>query len=162
MKGRVYLEHPVLGIIEICEETDGISSVEFVEKKKDEIESHLVLKCRKELEEYLYGERMKFSVKLDMQGTDFQKRCWKELYKIPYGESISYGEQAENIGNPKAVRAVGGANGKNPIGIIVPCHRVIGKDGKMTGYAGGLWRKEYLLRRENEIKRAHDEKSRAK
>lgn len=162
MIGRVYLEHPVLGIIEICEESDGISSVEFVNEKKDEIESPLVLKCRKELEEYFYGNRMEFSVKLDMQGTEFQKTCWEELYKIPYGESISYGEQAENINNPKAVRAVGGANGKNPISIIVPCHRVIGKSGKLTGYAGGLWRKEYLLQRENEIKRAHEEKNRAK
>ena len=97
--------------------------MEFVNNKKDEIKSPLVLKCRKELEEYFYGNRMEFSVKLDVQGTDFQVKCWKELSKIPYGESISYKEQAENIGNPKAVRAVGGANGKNPIGIIVPCHR---------------------------------------
>lgn len=152
MVGRVYLEHPVLGIIEICEETDGISSVEFVNCKKDEIKSPLVLKCKKELEEYFYGDRIKFSVKLDMHGTDFQVKCWKELSKIPYGKSISYKVQAENIGNPKAVRAVGGANGKNPISIIVPCHRVIGKNGKLTGYASGLWRKEYLLKREGEIK----------
>ncbi|WP_319369975.1 methylated-DNA--[protein]-cysteine S-methyltransferase [uncultured Ilyobacter sp.] len=158
MMGRIYLEHPVLGIIEICEEIDGISSVEFVRGKKDEVESPLVLKCKKELEEYLYGNRMEFSVKLDMQGTDFQKRCWKELYKIAYGDSISYKIQAENIKNPKAVRAVGGANGKNPISIIVPCHRVIGKNGKLTGYAGGLWRKEYLLQREMDIKRAEGDK----
>ncbi|WP_319203419.1 methylated-DNA--[protein]-cysteine S-methyltransferase [uncultured Ilyobacter sp.] len=162
MVGRVYLEHPVLGIIEICEKSEGISSVEFVNNKKDEIKSPLVLKCRKELEEYFYGNRMEFSVKLDVQGTDFQVKCWKELSKIPYGESISYKEQAENIGNPKAVRAVGGANGKNPIGIIVPCHRVIGKNGKLTGYAGGLWRKEYLLQREKDMKKVMDDKSKVK
>lgn len=162
MKGRVYLEHTVLGILEICEETDGITSVEFVNSKEEEIDSPLVLKCRKQLEEYFYGNRMEFSVKLDMHGTDFQKRCWEELCKIPYGESISYGVQAENIGNPKAVRAAGGANGKNPISIIVPCHRVIGKSGKLTGYAGGLWRKEYLLRREKEIKIGEDENRRSK
>ncbi|ADO83446.1 methylated-DNA--[protein]-cysteine S-methyltransferase [Ilyobacter polytropus] len=152
MVGRVYLEHPVLGIIEICEETDGISSVEFVNGKKSEIKSPLVLKCKKELEEYFYGDRIKFSVTLDVHGTDFQVKCWKELSKIPYGKSISYKVQAENIGNPKAVRAVGGANSKNPISIIIPCHRVIGKNGKLTGYASGLWRKEYLLKREGEIK----------
>lgn len=145
MKGRVYMEHPILGIIEICEEKDGISSVDFVEHVKYEIESPLVMQCREELEEYFSGKRKKFSVRLDAQGTDFQKRCWEILEEIPYGEVISYGEQAERLGKPKGARAVGGANGKNPIGIIVPCHRVVGKNGKLTGYAGGLWRKEYLL-----------------
>lgn len=152
MTGRVYLEHPVLGIIEVCQNEDGISSVEFVEEKKEELETPLVLRCRKELEEYFQGKRMEFSVKLDIQGSDFQKKCWKALCEIPYGETISYGEQAENIGNPKAVRAVGGANSKNPIGIIVPCHRVIGKSGKLTGYASGVWRKEYLLNLEKNNK----------
>ena len=98
-----------------------------------------------QLRAYFEGELHEFSVALDPEGTPFQTRVWRELERIPYGETISYGQLAERIGNPKASRAVGLANGSNPIPIIVPCHRVIGSNGKLTGYGGGLPIKEKLL-----------------
>ena len=100
------------------------------------------------LAEYFAGERQSFAHELAPMGTDFQKRVWQELQEIPYGSTISYGTLAANIGQPKASRAVGLANGKNPISILIPCHRVIGKDGSLTGYAGGMHNKEHLLRLE--------------
>lgn len=98
-----------------------------------------------QLTEYFSGQRQEFSLPLAAHGTEFQKRVWAELAQIPYGQTISYGELARRTGNPKASRAVGLANGKNPISIVVPCHRVIGASGKLTGYGGGLARKEALL-----------------
>lgn len=98
-----------------------------------------------QLTEYFAGHRTEFSLPLAAQGTDFQKRVWAELLQIPYGQTISYGELARRIGNPSASRAVGLANGKNPLSIVIPCHRVIGASGKLTGYGGGLPRKEALL-----------------
>ncbi|ENM5743036.1 methylated-DNA--[protein]-cysteine S-methyltransferase [Vibrio metoecus] len=98
-----------------------------------------------QLDEYFSGQRTQFELPLAANGTAFQQSVWHALCKIPYGESWSYQQVAEAIGNPKAVRAVGLANGKNPISIIVPCHRVVGKSGKLTGYAGGLERKAFLL-----------------
>lgn len=98
-----------------------------------------------ELKRYFAGERLQFSCPLDLQGTPFQVRIWQELYRIPYGETRSYGEIARMIGRPTASRAVGAANGANPIAIIVPCHRVIGGNGKLTGYGGGLPTKSWLL-----------------
>ncbi|WP_309713809.1 methylated-DNA--[protein]-cysteine S-methyltransferase [Armatimonas sp.] len=102
-------------------------------------------KAATQLAEYFAGQRTTFSLPLAPTGTAFQKRVWAELIKIPYGQTISYGELARRIGNPSASRAVGLANGKNPLSIIVPCHRVIGASGKLTGYGGGLARKEALL-----------------
>lgn len=107
-----------------------------------------LLQAAKELEEYFSGKRTTFEVAIAAEGTDFQKSVWKALQQIPMGETWSYQDLAEHIQNPKAVRAVGLANGKNPISIIVPCHRVIGKNGKLTGYAGGVERKEWLLKHE--------------
>jgi methylated-DNA-[protein]-cysteine S-methyltransferase len=104
-----------------------------------------------QLQEYLEKKRTQFDIPMTFTGTDFQKQTWQALLTIPYGETCSYSEQAERISRPKAVRAVGGANGLNPIGIIVPCHRVIGKSGNLTGYAGGLKVKEFLLRLEGSI-----------
>jgi methylated-DNA-[protein]-cysteine S-methyltransferase len=101
--------------------------------------------ARRQLEEYFAGERREFSLTLEPAGTDFQRRVWQALRGIPYGATMSYGELARRIGNPRAVRAVGLANGANPISIIVPCHRVIGADGSLTGYGGGLERKRFLL-----------------
>lgn len=98
-----------------------------------------------ELREYFAGKLQNFSLAVQPEGTPFQKRVWTELQRIPYGETISYGQLAERVGNPKASRAVGLANGANPISIIVPCHRVIGSNGKLTGYGGGLGIKEKLL-----------------
>jgi len=105
----------------------------------------------KQIKEYFAGERFLFDIKLNLQGTDFQKRVWHQLLKIPFGETRSYKDIASAIGLPKASRAVGAANGKNPISIIVPCHRVIGSNGKLTGYAGGLKTKRYLLELEASI-----------
>lgn len=104
--------------------------------------------ARRELDGYFAGQLRTFSVPLAPRGTDFQKRVWTALTKIPFGETRSYGQQAAMIGQPAAVRAVGAANGKNPIAIIVPCHRVIGANGTLTGYAGGLHNKELLLKLE--------------
>jgi methylated-DNA-[protein]-cysteine S-methyltransferase len=106
------------------------------------------LQLRQELGEYFAGKRKSFDVKLAPEGTEFQKAAWKALTKIPFGQTRSYGEQAAAIGNPKAVRAIGAANGRNPIAIVVPCHRVIGANGTLTGYAGGLDKKEFLLKLE--------------
>jgi methylated-DNA-[protein]-cysteine S-methyltransferase len=100
---------------------------------------------RAQLGEYLAGRRRDFDLPLDLAGTEFQKLCWQELLRIPFGETRSYGEMARRIGRPTAVRAVGGANHDNPIGVIVPCHRVIGADGSLTGYGGGLDMKRILL-----------------
>ena len=103
---------------------------------------------KRELDAYFVGKLRVFTLPLAPQGTEFQKRAWAALTKIPYGETRSYGQQAASIGSPKAVRAIGAANGKNPIGIIVPCHRVIGANGALTGYAGGLHNKQFLLKLE--------------
>ncbi|MBN2046620.1 MAG: methylated-DNA--[protein]-cysteine S-methyltransferase [Anaerolineaceae bacterium] len=107
--------------------------------------SPLISRLQAQLDEYFAGERCHFTVPLSMVGTPFQKQVWEALIAIPYGETRSYQAQANALGNPAAIRAVARANGDNRIPILVPCHRVIGKDGKLTGYAGGLWRKEYLL-----------------
>jgi O-6-methylguanine DNA methyltransferase len=104
-----------------------------------------------QINEFFAGKRQSFDLRLAPQGTEFQKRVWDELQKIPFGETISYGELARRIGNPAASRAVGRANATNPIGLIVPCHRVIGANGKLTGYAGGLDLKDKLLRWERAI-----------
>jgi AraC family transcriptional regulator of adaptative response/methylated-DNA-[protein]-cysteine methyltransferase len=104
-----------------------------------------------ELDEYFEGKRKTFTVPLDTAGTTFQQRVWQMLTTIPYGQTRSYGEQARLIGMPTAVRAVARANGDNRISILIPCHRVVGADGKLTGYGGGLWRKQWLL----ELERKH-------
>jgi methylated-DNA-[protein]-cysteine S-methyltransferase len=105
----------------------------------------------RQLEEYFAGDRTEFDLDLALAGTPFQQRVWKELQAIGYGETISYGQLAERIGQPTAFRAVGLANGKNPVGIIVPCHRVVGADGSLTGYGGGLERKQFLLALEQRV-----------
>jgi methylated-DNA-[protein]-cysteine S-methyltransferase len=105
-----------------------------------------------QLQEYFDGTRTDFSLKINPKGTDFQQKVWIELCKIPFGQYCSYLELSKKLGDAKAIRAVANANGKNPLWIIVPCHRVIGADGSLTGYAGGLWRKKWLLDHENPIK----------
>jgi methylated-DNA-[protein]-cysteine S-methyltransferase len=106
---------------------------------------------REQLAEYFAGQRQQFDVPLKLAGTPFQQRVWQELVRIPFGTTISYGQLAERVGNPTASRAVGRANGRNPISIIVPCHRVIGADGKLTGYGGGVDKKEWLLEWERRV-----------
>lgn len=111
----------------------------------------VINETREQLHQYFSGLRQQFNLPLAAQGTEFQQRVWRALTEIPYGQTCSYQELANAIGNPKAVRAVGLANGKNPISIVVPCHRVIGKNGKLTGYAGGVERKEQLLALERDF-----------
>lgn len=105
----------------------------------------ILLQTEHQLREYFAGKRTVFTVSLDMTGTQFQKKVWRELLAIPFGETRTYGELAKRVGNPRACRAVGAANGRNPISIIAPCHRAIGADGSLTGFAGGLANKRYLL-----------------
>ena len=105
----------------------------------------ILVEAKRQLTDYFEGKCEKFNLALDFQGTEFQKKVWRALVEIPFGETRSYGQIAKQIGNPKAVRAVGAANGKNPISIIAPCHRVIGSNGKLVGFAGGLDAKAFLL-----------------
>lgn len=114
-------------------------------KEETELESKMLNKVEKQVNEYLEGKRKKFDIPLMLEGTEFQKRVWAELAKIPYGETRSYKDIAQALKDPNACRAVGTANGKNPISLIIPCHRVINQSGKMGGYAGGLSIKEFLL-----------------
>lgn len=154
MKKRftIYMESP-LGAIEITGTATMITSVNFVvEGDESDAEAPEILKqCKKELEEYFTGKRKEFTVKLKPEGTIFQRKVWSELKKIDYGNTVSYSSIAHKLRNPDSVRAVGLANGKNPIAIIIPCHRVIAEDGKLTGYAGGLWRKQWLLEHEGNV-----------
>ncbi len=126
----------------------GKSSTTHSSTPKDPSAQRVLATTSKQLSEYFSGKRTTFSVPLDLRGTEFQIESWKALGRIPYGQTISYGEQAQSIGNPKACRAVGSANGKNPIPIIVPCHRVVSADGSLGGYALGLKMKKQLLQLE--------------
>jgi methylated-DNA-[protein]-cysteine S-methyltransferase len=144
-KEIAYYRSPI-GLIEIVGSAQGVSSINFVEQDESSktIPENL-RECVSQLDEYFHRARREFTFKLDLQGTEFQKRVWRELLKIPYGKTISYRDMAIALGDRNALRAVGHANGQNPISIIVPCHRVIGSNGSLTGYGGGLWRKEWLL-----------------
>ncbi len=122
-------------------------------KKRSQRKSKHLNACIKQLDEYFNCNRKNFSLKLYLVGTEFQKRVWNELLKIPFGKTVTYKDIAIGIRNHKAVRAVGNANNKNNISIIIPCHRVIGSDGKLVGYGGGLWRKKWLIDFENGCKK---------
>ena len=145
-----YYSSPI-GLIEITGNDEGISSLYFVDKKKENAAKiHSSLKeCIYQLDEYFKGIRKEFGLKLNPNGTEFQKKVWMQLASIPFGKTKSYSEISKQIGNPNASRAVGYANGCNPVSIVIPCHRVIGSSGKLIGYGGGLWRKEWLLNHEN-------------
>lgn len=137
-----------IGKIIIVSNGEAIIEIDHVNHDEAIVCNHdeLCLKVSRQLDEYFAGQRTEFDLPLKAtKGTDFQKSAWRALTSIPYGETISYGEQAKRMDNPKAVRAVGGANGKNPFSIVVPCHRVIGANGTLTGYTGGMNRKEWLL-----------------
>lgn len=132
------------GLVAILWENDNPQRVRLAPVSEDK--NHpVLLEAERQLKDYFSGKRKSFSVKLDFKGTEFQKKVWAALLTIPFGETRSYGQIAKQIKNPKAVRAVGAANGKNPISIIAPCHRVIGSTGKLTGFAGGLEAKARLL-----------------
>ena len=140
-----YLTIPY-GFVQITITEQAVTGIHFVDAIiKTEADSALMLNVKQQLKAYFNGQLTCFDLPLNSQGTEFQKKVWQALMTIPYGQVVSYQTIAEQIGAPKAVRAVGAANGKNPISIIVPCHRVIAKDGKLTGYSGGLNRKKWLL-----------------
>ena len=147
---KAYYLSPI-GPLEVSGTSEGIVSVTFVKTRlpNDRNLPECVKEGIRQLEEYFKGARKNFSLKLLLQGTPFQKLVWQRLKKIPYGNLASYGDVARAIGKPNAYRAVGNANNKNPIAIVIPCHRVIGSDGTLVGYGSGLWRKEWLLNHEN-------------
>ena len=148
----IYIQTP-LGIAKIEGDKQGIATLSLVE---DVALSNEIPSCLQEavsqLNEYFSGERNAFDLHLNPQGTDFQKKVWKSLEEIPFGKTRTYLEQAKILGDVKTIRAVAAANGKNPLWIVLPCHRVIGSDGSLTGYAGGLWRKKWLLEHENPMR----------
>lgn len=155
-KQTTYYKTPI-GIAKIIGNNYGIQEVSVINESFEIPVStnsldRPLLECIKQLDEYFNGNRTNFDLKLNPQGTDFQKKVWKQLLEIPFGKTTSYFKQAVSLGDKKAIRAVATANGKNPIWIIIPCHRVIGSDGSLTGYAGGLWRKKWLLAHENPVK----------
>jgi len=151
MKYITYLKSPI-GQLKIIADEESINSILFVfgDTEMESENSNKVLEiCKQQLNEYFAGERKEFDVKINQKGTEFQQKVWNELIKIPHGKTVSYNYIAERVGGKNMMRAVGSANGKNQISIIAPCHRVIGSDGKLTGYAGGMWRKEWLLKHED-------------
>lgn len=160
MKQYRYEYDSPLGTITLTASDKGLTSLSLPEYKYDIPVSDEEVFAREpfeaalsQLEKYFAGEAVKFNVPLDLLGTDFQCEVWEALQSIPAGETRSYGELAQDVGRPKASRAVGAANGQNPVAIIVPCHRVIGKNGKLTGYAGGLDAKAWLLKHEQAMAR---------
>lgn len=145
-----YSYDSVIGKIYIAEKDNCICNVSFGTLNYKEKETYLIKKTYSQLKEYFAGNRKIFDIPISANGTEFQIKVWKELQKIPYGKIRTYKEIAENIGNKNASRAVGMANNKNPIAIIIPCHRVIGSNGDLTGYAGGIKLKQYLLNLEKQ------------
>ena len=143
-----------IGIAKIIGDENGIQSISVVDEAIETSENipDCLKNCVLQLEEYFAGKRTHFNLKLNPKGTVFQKKVWNELLKIPFNKTRSYLEQSKALGDVKAIRAVASANGKNPIWIVIPCHRVIGSDGSLTGYAGGIWRKKWLLAHENPVK----------
>ena len=152
---NAHIYHSPIGAILIEADDQSIARLEFVEEaalvdmEMDNIESNPVIhQCIDELIEYFSGQRTSFTVPIHQSGTDFQQKVWKELYEVPFGKTLSYGELAKKLGDPKCIRAAAAANGKNKIAIIVPCHRIIGADQSLVGYAWGKTRKRWLLQHE--------------
>lgn len=163
------MESP-LGSLTLFASDEGLCSLEYEQAEqaimKMKMNKHFtkytflraeerLLEATKQLREYFYGKRTSFQLPLDLRGTPFQLKVWHVLKNIRYGETMSYKQVAERLGKPKAVRAVGGANNQNPIPIIIPCHRVVGSNGALVGYAGGLDKKEYLLQLEKQSLKKH-------
>ena len=143
-----YLDSP-MGILQLQANATGLCAVSFVEQRQTAITPNPITDSTKQqLVEYFAGDRQVFNLPVSVEGTTFQQQVWQQLRLIPYGQTCSYQDIATRLDNPKAVRAVGRANGKNPLTIVVPCHRVIGANGSLTGYAWGVSRKEYLLKHE--------------
>ena len=147
---EAYIKTP-LGIAHIKGDSLGIQSISVLNDSTPETE-HIppnLTDAAKQLQDYFAGNRKEFSLKLNPKGTEFQSKVWKALIEIPFGKTVSYMDLSKQLGDVKAIRAVAAANGKNPIWIVIPCHRVIGSDGSLTGYAGGLHRKKWLLDHES-------------
>ena len=149
---RCYLDSPIGGL-EIRGSSDSLLEVRFVQHTAPDSSElpEALHQGRRQLAEYFQGDRQSFDLPLDLKGTAFQVLVWRGLEQIPYAVTVSYRELAACVGRPKAFRAVGQANHRNPIPIIIPCHRVIGSDGSMTGYGSGIWRKQWLLEHEQRI-----------
>lgn len=145
---RARIDTP-LGLAMLTGDENGLQSFTLHDQgKADAVIPEHLQNAAKQIREYFEGSRQEFDIRLNPEGTPFQKAVWKALGEIPFGKTTSYAALSEQLGDIKAIRAVASANGKNPLWIIVPCHRVIGSDGSLTGYAGGLWRKEWLLNHE--------------
>ena len=148
----LYFRCPV-GFVKVCGENDYLTEIkltDFAEENSSEI-SEEMKKCQLQIEEYFEGKRKDFDLNLRFEGTEFRKKVWQALLNVPYGKTASYKDIAVMVESPKAVRAVGGANHNNPFWIVVPCHRIIGSDGSLTGYGGGLDKKKFLLELEKTI-----------
>ena len=145
--GRLKLVASDQGLVAILWENDPPRRVRLGVPQENNAHP-VLLPTEQQLKQYFQGNRHSFELPLDLQGTSFQRAVWEALLSIPYGETRSYGQLANQLGNPRAVRAVGAANGRNPVSIVVPCHRVVGSTGKLTGFAGGLEAKAYLLAHE--------------
>ena len=145
--------HSPVGIIGITEEDDFITSVYFMDEEVEIIpaETNLLKLAVQQMDEYFAGERKDFDLPIRQHGSDFQQSVWQCLCTIGYGKTISYGQQSKKMNNPLAIRAIASANGQNHLAIVVPCHRVIGSDGTLTGFGGGLWRKKWLLEHEARV-----------
>lgn len=158
MKTEITFHKTPIGIAKIIGDKNGIQSVSILDESevsKSELNAstpYCLQDCVIQLEEYFNGKRASFNLTVNPKGTEFQIKVWKELLKIPYGKTRTYLEQSKALGDIKAIRAIATANGKNPLWIIIPCHRVIGSNGSLTGYAGGIWRKKWLLALENPSK----------
>ena len=155
MSTKTYFQTP-LGWIEIQASDDAVTSVVFsgkqgTEERNSKAASAILTECVNQLDGYFNGRLLKFDLPVKQEGTLFQQNVWSVLTGIPFGKTVSYGDVAKKLNNPQAVRAVGAANGKNKVWIIVPCHRVIGANGSLTGYAGGISRKKWLLEHEAKI-----------
>ncbi|WP_408023442.1 methylated-DNA--[protein]-cysteine S-methyltransferase [Tenacibaculum sediminilitoris] len=152
-----YYKTPI-GIAKIDGDENGIQSISVLDEDTSDTISFLketpscLQNCVAQLDEYFAGKRTAFDLQLNPQGTSFQQSVWEELLNIPFGRTRTYLEQTKQLGDVKAIRAVASANGKNPIWVVIPCHRVVGSDGSLTGYAGGIWRKKWLLEHESGAK----------
>lgn len=149
----VFIKTP-LGYTKIEGSHEGLTSISVLESQEKEslVIPQVLEDAVYQLREYFEGSRQKFDLRLNPEGTEFQKRVWKALLDVPYGKTVSYWDLSNILGDVKAIRAVAAANGKNPLWIVIPCHRIIGSDGSLTGYAGGIHRKKWLLDHENPVK----------
>lgn len=152
MLQEAYIQTP-LGVAYLTGDEQGISKISILKEAAVSKKIPPTLKeAVTQLKEYFAGKRTDFTFLMNPQGTDFQQKVWRALLEIPFGKTTSYLDLSKKLGDVKAIRAVASANGKNPLWIVVPCHRVVGSDGSLTGYAGGLWRKQWLLEHENPVK----------